>query len=55
MERFIYNYVGPLYQFFANVVRDKGPKRGGLVPVGRWARAVVCECNVDSVKWVEVG
>ncbi|KAL6342914.1 hypothetical protein AAG906_016933 [Vitis piasezkii] len=41
--------------FFANVVRDKGPRRGGLVLVGRWARAMVCECNADSVKWVEVG
>ncbi|RVW85251.1 Retrovirus-related Pol polyprotein from transposon RE2 [Vitis vinifera] len=40
---------------FVNVIRDKGPRRGGLVPVGRWVCAVVCECNADSVKWVEVG
>ena len=55
VERFIQNYVGPLYRFFANIVRDKGPRRGGLVPVGRWVRAMVCKCNADSVKWVEVG
>ncbi|RVW54473.1 Protein suppressor of K(+) transport growth defect 1 [Vitis vinifera] len=30
-------------------------KKGGLVPVGRWARAVVCECHVGSVNWTEVG
>ena len=54
-KRFIHNHVGPLYRSFANVVSDEGPRRGGLVPVGRWARAVVCECNADSVKWVEVG
>ncbi|RVX08577.1 hypothetical protein CK203_014299 [Vitis vinifera] len=35
--------------------RDEGPRRGGLVPVGRWARAVVCECSEDNVKWDEVG
>ncbi|RVW36881.1 hypothetical protein CK203_103178 [Vitis vinifera] len=33
----------------------KGPREGGLVRVERWARAVVCERNADSVKWVEVG
>ena len=47
--------MGPLYRSFVNVIRDKGPRRGGLVPVGRWVCAVVCECNADSVKWVEVG
>ena len=55
VERVIHNHVGPLYRSFANVVRDEGPRRGGLVPFGRWARAMVCECNADSVKWVEVG
>ena len=53
--RFTYNHVGPLYRSFANVVRDEGPRRGGLVPVGRWARVVVCECSEDNVKWDEVG
>ena len=54
-ERSIHNHVSPLYRSFANVVSDEGPRRGGIVPVRRWARAVVCECNADSVKWVEVG
>ncbi|RVW29042.1 hypothetical protein CK203_088904 [Vitis vinifera] len=39
---------------FANVVREEGPRRGGLVPVGRWARAVVCECHANFVNWAEV-
>ena len=47
--------MGPLYRSFANIVSGEGPREGGLVPVGRWARAVVCECNADSVKWVEIG
>ena len=54
-KRFIHNHMGPLYRSFANIVSGEGPREGGLVPVGRWARAVVCECNADSVKWVEVG
>ncbi|RVW57721.1 hypothetical protein CK203_111686 [Vitis vinifera] len=40
---------------FANVIREEGSRRGGLVPVGRWARAVVCECTADCDNWVEVG
>ena len=35
VERFIHNHVGPLYWSFANVVRDEGPRRGGLVPIRR--------------------
>ncbi|RVW69476.1 hypothetical protein CK203_054478 [Vitis vinifera] len=38
---------------YAKVVRDEGPRKGGLVPVGRWARAVVCECQDGAVNWVE--
>ncbi|RVW19586.1 hypothetical protein CK203_115950 [Vitis vinifera] len=41
VERVIHNHVGPLYRSFANVVRDEGPRRGGLVPFGRWARAML--------------
>jgi len=50
-----HKHVGPLCRSFANVVREEGPRRGGLVPVRRWARAVVCECHAGSVNWVEVG
>ena len=46
-ERFNHKHVAPLYQSFANVVREEGPRRGGLVLVRRWARAVVCECPAD--------
>ena len=47
--------MGPLYRSFANVIREEGSRRGDLVPVGRWARAVVCECTTDCDNWVEVG
>ncbi|RVX19781.1 hypothetical protein CK203_005357 [Vitis vinifera] len=50
-----HKHVGPLCRSFVNVVREEGPRRGGLVPVRRWARAVVCECHAGSVNWVEVG
>ncbi|RVW77752.1 hypothetical protein CK203_050346 [Vitis vinifera] len=53
--RNLHKFAGPLQRSFANVVSEERPRRGGLVSVGRWARAVVCECQVDSVKWDEVG
>ncbi|KAJ9705629.1 hypothetical protein PVL29_003614 [Vitis rotundifolia] len=54
-KRFIHKHMGPLYRSFANVVREERSRRGGLVLVGRWARAVVCECPIDFDNWVEVG
>ncbi|WJZ94568.1 hypothetical protein VitviT2T_013413 [Vitis vinifera] len=42
--RIMHKNAGPLQRFYAKVVRDEGPRKGGLVLVGRWARAVVCEC-----------
>ena len=53
-ESFSQSHVGPLHRSFAKVVSGEGPRGGGLVPIGRWARAVVCECIEDSVNWVEV-
>ncbi|KAJ9680331.1 hypothetical protein PVL29_019600 [Vitis rotundifolia] len=41
VESINHKHVGPLYQSFVDVVKEEGPRRGGLVPVGRWARAVV--------------
>ena len=35
-ESFIHKHMGPLYRSFANVVREEGLRRGGLVPVRRW-------------------
>ncbi|KAJ9678119.1 hypothetical protein PVL29_022880 [Vitis rotundifolia] len=49
------NHVGTWHRSFAKVVSGEKPRGGGLVPVGRWARAVVCDCNEDQVKWGEVG
>ena len=54
-ERINHKHVGPLYRSFTNVIKEKGPRRRGLVPVGRWARVVVCECPADFDNWVEVG
>ncbi|RVW71707.1 hypothetical protein CK203_057088 [Vitis vinifera] len=54
-ESINHKHVGPLYWSFANLVREEGPRRGGLVPVGRWARDVVCKCPADFVNWAEVG
>ncbi|RVW24903.1 hypothetical protein CK203_079545 [Vitis vinifera] len=34
--------------------RDEGSRKGGLVPVGRWVRVVVCECQNGVVNWAEV-
>ena len=54
-EGFSQSHVGPLHRSFAKVVSGKGSREGGLMSVGRWARAVVCECIKDRVNWVEVG
>ena len=54
-ESFIHKHVGPLYRSFTNVVREEGPRRGGLVPIGRRARTMMCECPTYFVNWVEVG
>ncbi|RVW50844.1 hypothetical protein CK203_101823 [Vitis vinifera] len=53
--RNLHKFAGPLQRSFANVVREERLRKGGLVFVGRWARAVVCECHDDSVNWDEVG
>ena len=47
--------MGPLHRSFAKVVSGEGIRGGGLISVGRWAQAMVCECIEDSVNWVEVG
>ena len=38
-----------------NVVKKEGSRKGGLAPIGRWARVVVCECPASLVNWAEVG
>ncbi|KAL6331334.1 hypothetical protein AAG906_011271 [Vitis piasezkii] len=52
-EGFSQSHVGPLHRSFAKVVSGEGSREGGLISVGRWARAVVCECIEDRVNWVE--
>ncbi|RVX07516.1 hypothetical protein CK203_025219 [Vitis vinifera] len=51
--RILHKNIGPLQRSYANVVRDEGPRKGGLVPVGRWVRVVVCECQDGVVNWAE--
>ncbi|RVX16154.1 hypothetical protein CK203_014514 [Vitis vinifera] len=52
-ESIKYKHVGPMYRSFVSVVKEEGPRRGGLVPIGRWTRAMVCECPASFVNWVE--
>ncbi|RVW33075.1 hypothetical protein CK203_102299 [Vitis vinifera] len=47
--------VGSMHRSYAKTVSDEGPRGGGLVPVGRWARAVICESKFDRENWAEVG
>ncbi|KAJ9685011.1 hypothetical protein PVL29_017154 [Vitis rotundifolia] len=54
VESINYKHVGPLYLSFVNVVKEEGPRRGGLVPIGRWVRAMVCECPASFVNWAKV-
>ena len=30
---------------YAKVVEEEGPRKGALLLVGKWARAVICECQ----------
>ncbi|KAL6311763.1 hypothetical protein AAG906_022432 [Vitis piasezkii] len=48
-ERTFHKHEGHLYWSFANVVREEGPRRGGLVLIGRWARAVGENFNEGTV------
>ncbi|RVW75033.1 hypothetical protein CK203_053701 [Vitis vinifera] len=54
-ESWPHNYEGSMHRSYAKVVSDEGPRGGGLVPIGRWARAVVCESKFDRENWAEVG
>ncbi|XP_034686625.1 uncharacterized protein LOC117915163 [Vitis riparia] len=54
-ESWPHNKVGSMYRSYAKTVSDEGPRGGGLVPVGRWARAVVCESKFDRENWAGVG
>ena len=53
--RIMHKNAGPMQRSYAKVVRDEGPRKGGLVLVGRWARVVVCECQDGAVYWAEAG
>lgn len=35
---------------YARVVKKKGLKRGSLVPVNKWARAVICESQEFKIR-----
>ena len=40
---------------YADVVAKEGPKNGALLPVGKWARAIICECKEKAQDWAHVG
>ncbi|RVW89233.1 hypothetical protein CK203_032669 [Vitis vinifera] len=40
---------------YADVVAEKGPRNGVEMPVGKWARAVVCESKGKIRDWCDVG
>lgn len=42
-------------QSYADVVVEKGPRNEALLPVGKWARAVICESQGRVHDWVYVG
>ncbi|RVW60290.1 hypothetical protein CK203_084076 [Vitis vinifera] len=54
-KRYLHCWWSPIRISYAKVVSDEGLRGGGLVPIGRWARAVVCESKFDRENWAEVG
>ena len=40
---------------YADVVAEEGPRNGALLPVGKWARAVICESKGKVQDWFYVG
>ncbi|RVW97041.1 hypothetical protein CK203_032335 [Vitis vinifera] len=40
---------------YADVVAEKGHRNGASMPVGRWARAVICESKGKILDWFDVG
>ena len=40
---------------YAEVVAEDGPRNGALLSVGKWARAVICECKEKAQDWAQVG
>ncbi|RVX09483.1 hypothetical protein CK203_015263 [Vitis vinifera] len=38
---------------YANVVAEEGPRNGTLMPVGKWARAVICETEIHFAEMKE--
>ena len=37
------------------MVAEDGPRNGALLSVGKWARAVICECKEKAQDWAQVG
>ena len=40
---------------YADVVAEEGHRNGASVPVGKWARAVICESKGKILDWFDVG
>ncbi|RVW78773.1 hypothetical protein CK203_050954 [Vitis vinifera] len=42
-------------QSYVNVVAEKGPRNRTLMPVGKWASAVICESKGKVLDWFDIG
>ncbi|KAL6327515.1 hypothetical protein AAG906_021600 [Vitis piasezkii] len=42
-------------QSYVDVVAEKGPRNRALMPVGKWARAVICESKGKVLDWFNIG
>ncbi|KAL6348600.1 hypothetical protein AAG906_016120 [Vitis piasezkii] len=40
---------------YAEVVAEDGPRNGVLLSVGKWARAIICECKEKVQDWIHEG
>ena len=40
---------------YADVVAEEGHRNGASVPVGKWARAVICESKGKVLDWFDIG
>ena len=42
-------------QSYVDVVAEKVPRNRALMPVGKWARAVICESKGKVLDWFDIG
>ena len=40
---------------FVEIVVEGGPRRGALMPVGKWERTIICERTKLGICWMQEG